>query len=213
MYYYYQAAWTSAPVLHIFPHWNWDALSAPRNVSVWAFSNADSVHLSLNGVAMLQPPHGHIVPPMGHVNWSVPFVAGTLTAIGYKDGKVFCNASVSTAGTADRIELKLVTPKDGVVLANGQDSALVSAAVVDVHGTIVPAASHRISFASSSHKDAAVVGVANGDPANHDATRGATIHLNFVDQHTLNVDQQDLNDSGHCSQVQQFQHSMALLLW
>ena len=171
--YYYQAVWTSEPVLHIFPHWNWDT---SRNVSVWAFSNADSVQLSLNGVPISQQPlHGHPVPPFGHVNWSVPFSPGTLTAVGFKDGQVFCNASVSTAHRAHHLELTLVTPKDGVVSADGQDSALVSARVVDVHGVLVPSASNRISFGSSSRHDLQVVGVASGDPANHDPTRAADI--------------------------------------
>ena len=178
MYYYYRAAWTTAPVLHLFPHWNWAELlpGGAGNVSVWAFTNADSVHLSLNGVPLPeQPPQGRAVPKMGHANWSVSFVAGTLTAIGYKDGEVSCNASVSTATAPARIELTLVAPKSGILLSNGQDSALVSATVLDAHGVPVPDASHRIHFATSSRQDAEVVGVANGDPANHEPTRGAKI--------------------------------------
>ena len=115
------------------------------------------------------------MPKMGHTNWTVPFAAGTLMAVGYKGGKVFCNASVTTAAAADRIKLTLVTPTNGILLRDGQDSALVSVGVVDSHGVPVPDASHHIRFSTSSSQGAAVVGVANGDPANHEPTRGTAI--------------------------------------
>ncbi len=45
-YWLYQSLWTSRPVLHMFPHWNW---SPGDTIDVWAYTNADSAELSLNG--------------------------------------------------------------------------------------------------------------------------------------------------------------------
>ena len=59
-YYYYQSVWTTQPMVHVFPHWNWDAVACAgmrkpgktpadgKNVTVWAYSNADAVELLLN---------------------------------------------------------------------------------------------------------------------------------------------------------------------
>ncbi len=45
-----QSEWTSKPVLHIFPHWNW---AAGQEVDVWAYyNNADEVELFLNGKSL-----------------------------------------------------------------------------------------------------------------------------------------------------------------
>jgi len=49
IYYFYQSEWTSKPVLHLFPHWNW---KEGQLVDVWAYyNNADEVELFLNGVS------------------------------------------------------------------------------------------------------------------------------------------------------------------
>ena len=51
---YYQSWWTDKQVLHIFPHWNWAELlpGGKGDVAVWAYTNADTVSLSLNGAAV-----------------------------------------------------------------------------------------------------------------------------------------------------------------
>ena len=47
-FYYYKAWWGREPVLHLFPHWNWEQrLGEP--VRVWVHSNLDEVELFLNG--------------------------------------------------------------------------------------------------------------------------------------------------------------------
>ena len=50
VYYMYQSEWTTTPVLHLLPHWNW----APgKVVDVWAYyNNADNVELFLNGKSL-----------------------------------------------------------------------------------------------------------------------------------------------------------------
>ncbi len=53
------------PTLYLFPHWNW---ASGTNVTVWAYSNADSVELFLNGT------YGRslgmqTMAQYGHVEW------------------------------------------------------------------------------------------------------------------------------------------------
>ena len=46
VYYMYQSEWTDKPVLHVFPHWNWET---GKDVDIWAYySQADEVELFLN---------------------------------------------------------------------------------------------------------------------------------------------------------------------
>ena len=174
MYWYYRSVWTTLPVLHIFPHWNWEELlpNGAGNVSVWCYTNADSVELSLNGASLGR----QAVPPMGHVEWDVPFAAGELTAVGYKSGARWANATVATAKEAHRISLEVVVPSDHTLRADGQDAALVAATIVDADGVPCPAASDVVTFATAGQ--AAVVGVSNGDPASHERIR-ATMHSAF----------------------------------
>ncbi len=85
-YWYYRAQWTAAPVLHLFPHWNWDGVLEERDngmVDVWCHSNLDAVELLVNGVSQgLQQ-----VPAYGHVEWRVRYAPGRIEARGYRDGK------------------------------------------------------------------------------------------------------------------------------
>jgi beta-galactosidase len=178
MYYYYRAAWTSAgedPVMHIFPHWNWAVLPPSNNtVSVRVFSNADTVTLTLNG--QLVGSQDTPVPPMGHVQWSVPWVAGELVATGRRRGQLHGQASVKTAKTAHALSLQVISPTDSTgsqLRADGQDAAIVAVTVVDEDGTTVPDADHHISFSTSGGCGSSVVGIANGDPASLERTRAA----------------------------------------
>ncbi len=78
-FYYYQANWTYKPVLHLFPHWNWQTPGQPINV--WAFGNCQAVELFTNGVSLGR----QTLNMQGHVEWdNVPYAPGTLQAIGYE---------------------------------------------------------------------------------------------------------------------------------
>ena len=44
VYYYMLANWTEAPMVHVFPHWNWPGREG-QPIDVWVYSNADTVEL------------------------------------------------------------------------------------------------------------------------------------------------------------------------
>jgi beta-galactosidase len=137
-YYLYQSEWTSKPVLHVFPHWNWES---GQTVDVWAYySKADEVELFLNGKSLgAKRKQSDTL----HVMWRVKYVPGTLKAISRKNGKTVLAQEIKTAGAPAKIEL-MVDRK--TIKADSLDLAYVTVKVVDKDGNLVPNANNFISF-------------------------------------------------------------------
>ncbi|MGZ3305529.1 MAG: DUF4982 domain-containing protein, partial [Asticcacaulis sp.] len=153
-YYYYRAWWRNEPLLHLFPHWNWEG-SEGQMIPVWVYSNCDEIELFVNGRSAGR----RQMQKDMHVEWSVPYAPGKLEAFGYKNGKVIIKDMRETAGPAARIVL---TADRANLSADGMDCAVIRAEIVDAKGRSVPKASNLIHFAVTG--PAAVIGVGNGDP-------------------------------------------------
>ncbi|MGZ3297980.1 MAG: beta-galactosidase GalA, partial [Asticcacaulis sp.] len=153
-YYYYRAWWRPEPLLHLFPHWNWEG-SEGQMIPVWVYSNCDEIELFVNGRSAGR----RQMQKDMHVEWSVPYAPGKLEAFGYKNGKVIIKDMRETAGPAARIVL---TADRTTLSADGMDCAVIRAEIVDAKGRSVPKASNLIRFAVTG--PAAVIGVGNGDP-------------------------------------------------
>jgi len=157
IYYMYQSEWTNKPVLHIFPHWNWDE---GKTIDVWAYyNNADEVELFLNGRSLGTKRKG---PDDLHVMWRLKYEPGTLKAISRKDGKTVLTQEIHTAGKPARIEL---VPDRKSITANGKDLCFVTVRIVDKDGNLVPHADNLITFSLSG--EGSLAGVDNGDPVSH----------------------------------------------
>jgi hypothetical protein len=50
-YYLYQSQWTTKPMVHLLPHWNWEGKEG-QAIPVMAYSNAEEVELFLNGKSL-----------------------------------------------------------------------------------------------------------------------------------------------------------------
>jgi beta-galactosidase len=153
-FYYYKAWWGKGPVLHLFPHWNFEGKEG-EEIPVWVHTNLDQVELLLNGKSL----GSQKVPYLGHVEWKVKYEPGVLEARGSRDGKVVLTEKRETNGetvairlTADRTELN----------ADGQDVAMVTVEVLDKQGRPVPTASNPIGFKVDGQ--GVLLGVGNGDP-------------------------------------------------
>jgi len=153
-FFYYKAWWGSEPVLHLFPHWNWDGREG-EPISVWVHSNLDSVELFLNGKSQ----GSKKVQPLTHLEWKVKYEPGVLEARGTKDGKIVLTEKRETTGapasirlTADRIEID----------ADGEDVAVLRVEVLDKEGRTVPTADNMINFKITG--EGLLIGVGNGDP-------------------------------------------------
>jgi len=153
-FYYYKAWWGSEPVLHLFPHWNWEERIG-EEVAVWVHSNLDEVELFLNGKSL----GSQRMKRNSHLEWKVKYEAGVIEARGKKGGAVVLTEKRETTGkvatlklTADRMEID----------ADGEDVANIRVEGIDAQGRMVPVADDMISFRVSG--DGKFLGVGNGDP-------------------------------------------------
>ena len=153
-FYYYKAWWGSDPVLHLFPHWNWQQREG-EPISVWVHSNLDSVELFLNGKSQ----GSKKVEALTHLEWSVKYEPGVLEARGTKDGKVVLVEKRETTGDPAQIRL---TPDRSEINADGEDVTVLRVDVLDSAGRAVPTASNMIAFKVTG--EGVLVGVGNGDP-------------------------------------------------
>jgi beta-galactosidase len=157
-FYYYQAWWTEKPMLHIFPHWNW-AGKEGQEISVWAHSNCEEVELFLNGKSLGKKP----MPRLSHLEWKVKFEPGTLSAQGFNGAKSVIEDKVETTGAP--AALKLTTDRSKIN-ADAEDVSLVTVAIVDAQGRVVPIADNDASFELDGPGE--IIGVGNGDPSSHE---------------------------------------------
>jgi beta-galactosidase len=153
-FYYYKASWGSEPVLHLFPHWNWEQREG-EPIAVWVHSNLDSVELFLNG----QSQGSQKVQPLTHLEWRVKYEPGMLEARGTKDGKVVLTDKRETTGAPASIRL---TPDRTEINADGEDLAILTVEALDAGGRTVPTADRLICFRVSG--EGKLIGVGNGDP-------------------------------------------------
>lgn len=152
VYYLYQSLWTDDPVLHVFPHWNWEP---DKVVDVWAYYNhADEVELFLNGDSL-----GKKSKEDGtyHVMWRVNYEPGTLRAVTYKDGQQVLEKTIHTAGKAAKIEL---TADRSTINANGKDLSFITVKILDENGNLVTDADNLVHFDVSGA--GTIAGVDNG---------------------------------------------------
>lgn len=162
-FYFYQSEWTTKPVLHILPHWNW---KQGENVDVVGYFNqADEVELFLNGRSQgTKRKQGDDM----HVHWSVPFEPGVLKAISRKNGKVVLTKEVRTAEAPAKIVL---VPDRQAIKADGTDLSFVTVKVVDKNGTLVPMADNLIKFDVIGQ--GSITGVDNGNQISHESHKAS----------------------------------------
>jgi beta-galactosidase len=153
-YYFWQSRLTTAPMVHIFPHWNW---TSGTTVKVWVYSNCDSVELFLGGVS--QGSKSFTSSSTASLGWSVPWASGALVAKGTKGGTVVATDEVDTASVAAKVNLAV---DHTTIAADGRDLAFVTAVIQDSAGVMVPTASNSITFAVSG--PGKLAGADNGDP-------------------------------------------------
>src|SRR5688572_16616498 len=138
VYYMYKSEWSTKPVLHVFPHWNW---KPGQLVDVWAYyNNADEVELFLNGRSLGARKKNDTTL---HVMWRVPFEDGTLKAVSRKGGRIILTKEIETAGKAALIEL--IADKANLK-AGGKDLSFVTVRILDKKGNVVADAENLVEF-------------------------------------------------------------------
>ena len=163
-YYMYQSEWTTKPVLHLFPHWNW---LEGQQIDMWCYyNNADEVELFINGKSQGvrrktgEQPEGRYdmhntkakLNSEYHVGWRVTFNPGEVKVVARKDGHIVGEQTIKTAGAPARIRLS----KD----YQGKNTTFITAEVVDKDGNLCPWADDMIYFISEG--DGKILGTDNG---------------------------------------------------
>lgn len=160
IYYFYQSKWTDEKMVHLLPHWNWDA---GDTIEVWAYTNADSVELFLNDETLgeLAYPDDPLEPQ--HLAWEVTFAPGTLRAEAIVDGEVVATDEITTARDAAKIGLKADRE---TIDADGLDLIYVEADILDKNDVFVPTANILVTFEVTG--PGVIIGVDNGNAAASD---------------------------------------------
>ncbi|MFD1628859.1 beta-galactosidase GalB [Pseudopedobacter beijingensis] len=156
-FYQYQAHWRpDFPMVHILPHWTWPertGLTTPVHV----LTSGDEVELFLNGKSLGKKRKGQYEY---RLRWDdVKYEAGELKAIAYKNGKIWSENSVKTAGNATKLVLK---SEDKTIRSDGEDLTFITVQVSDNNGIMVPKAKNRIRFSIEGPGE--IVATDNGDP-------------------------------------------------
>ncbi|KAI1773155.1 glycoside hydrolase family 2 protein [Hypoxylon cercidicola] len=158
----YQARWRpDFPMAHVLPHWTWpDRVGEVTPVHV--FTSADEAELFVNGKSA-----GRVQRQASNyrLRWdNVTYAPGELHVVSYKDGAVWAEETVKTAGAP----AKLVLTADRMAISgDGKDLSFVTVTVVDADGTTVPDATDAITFAVEG--PAEIVSTDNGNPADFTA--------------------------------------------
>jgi beta-galactosidase len=161
-FFYYKAWWGKEPMLHLFPHWNFEGREGDE-IPVWVYSNLDEVELFVNGKSVgIQK-----VPHLGHVQWKVRYEPGSIEARGKRDGKVVLVEKRETTGPTVAIRL---TADRMTINADGEDVAVLTVEALDSQGRPVPTADNLIRFNVTGN--GVLIGVGNGDPNCQESDKG-----------------------------------------
>jgi beta-galactosidase len=161
-FYYYQSWWTTQPVLHVFPHWNWPGMEG-QEIAVWVYSNLDKVELFLNSQSL----GAKEMKKDSHLAWIVKYAPGMIEAHGFKDGQQVMTAKRETTGQAAKLVMNADRKE---ISANGEDVAMFAVEVHDAQGRVVPIADNQVTFTVSG--EGKLIGVGNGDPTCHESDKG-----------------------------------------
>ncbi|WP_299555894.1 glycoside hydrolase family 2 TIM barrel-domain containing protein [Seonamhaeicola sp.] len=153
----YQSQWTTEPMIHLLPHWNWKGMEG-QTIPVYCYTNCDSAELFVNGKSMGRKVKGKDLTELKvnflryepktfqskyRLSWEVPYEAGNIKVVGYKNGKQILEKQINTAGKPAKISLS-VDRKD--INADGVDLAYVTVRIEDKNGNLCPNAENLVHF-------------------------------------------------------------------
>jgi beta-galactosidase len=162
-YYAYKAAWTNQPVVHIFPHWNWQGKEGD-SIKVNCYTNCDEVDLFINGKSQGRKK----AEPFKKLVWPVIYQPGKLEAKGYKADKQVTRDEVETTTAPAQIAL---TSDVASINADGCDVAIIKVAIKDEKGRVVPTANNLVKFEIEGPGN--IIGTGNGNPTSHEPDKAS----------------------------------------
>ena len=177
-FYLYQSQWTTKPMVHVLPHWNWEGMEG-KEIPVFSYTNCDEVELFVNGKSYGKKIKGIDKTPIPinfidweggryqgdfmspyRLHWNVPYQAGEIKVVGFIDGKKVTEKQIKTAGKPAKIEL--IADRD-LIKSDGEDMVFVTVRVVDKEGNLCPNSDNLINFEIEGQ--GAIAAVGNGNAA------------------------------------------------
>src|SRR5262249_22088643 len=119
------AGWAVFPTI---PAWTWPGQEG-KTMQVEVYSGGEKVRLFLNDKLVGEKSTGR--EQEFKAVFDVPYTAGTLKAVGVKDGREVAQSVLATAEPAMRLRL---SPDRSTVRADGQDLSFVTVEAVDTKG-------------------------------------------------------------------------------
>jgi beta-galactosidase len=144
--------WATYPTL---PSWNW-AGQEGKEMQVEVYSGAEKVRLYLNDKLIGEKPTSR--EQEFKALFGVPYVPGTLKAVGVRGDRAVAESVVTTAGKPAKLRL---TADRKVLQADGQDLSFIAVEALDAEGRLQPDADQEVQFAINGPGVIAAVG--NGD--------------------------------------------------
>ncbi len=143
-------------------------------LNLYTFTNCDEVELLINGRSAGRRQNETANPKVrNQIYWKdIPYRAGKIEAVGYRDGREVCRHTVKTAGKAVRLKAEA---DNAQWLRDGNDLQFVRISAVDRKGITDPAAGTLLKFSVSG--PAEIIAVDNGDIRSDEMTDGDTRSL------------------------------------
>jgi beta-galactosidase len=159
-YYLYRSRWSTAPTLHLLPHWTWPGREG-EVTPVHCYTSYPAAELFLNGKSLgVKRKDATQLFGRYRLIWEdVVYEPGELWVVAYDEsGAAVAEQKVVTAGPPAAIELSVDRAS---IAADGEDLAFVTVRIVDAAGNLCPWADDLVSFILTG--PGAVVAVDNGD--------------------------------------------------
>ncbi|MDD4992128.1 MAG: beta-galactosidase GalB [Paludibacter sp.] len=160
-FYLYQSRWSTTPVLHLLPHWNWEGRQGDT-IPVFCYTNYPKVELFVNGKSMgIKEKTNENKYEKYRLIWNnVVYQPGEIKALAYNsNGETVRTEIIKTAGIPAKIKL---TADRTSIIADGKDLSFITIEVVDKEGNICPNAQRLLFFKTEGN--GTLKALCNGDP-------------------------------------------------
>jgi beta-galactosidase len=148
-----QSHWSTQPMVHLLPHWNFEGMEG-HPIRVVAYTNAERVELFLNDKSV----GVREIEKHGHGEWVIPYTAGKIEARAYNGDLLVATDLRETTGKAYRLKLSL----DTTDVVPG-DTAILSCYAVDRDGREIPDASPLVTLSAGGAGSLFTTGSSNRD--------------------------------------------------
>jgi len=160
-FYLYQSKWSSTPMLHLLPHWNWEDRLG-QNVPVYCYTNYPKAELFVNGVsAGIREKDKSNKYTRYRLMWKdVIYQPGEIKVVAYdENNKAVAEQIIKTAGEPYSVKLSADREK---IKSDGKDLSFVTVEVLDKDGNLCPKSDYLLFFTVSGVGK--LKAVCNGNP-------------------------------------------------